>query len=410
MNEAAALLVAVFTIIGSRAFHSEGAVTLAGVGISGLAMVLLLPLFAGSLVYCALTIVAAYSYRRSARPPVLNQPLPISVLKPLCGVEPEFDKNIRSFFEQEYPYFELIFAVHRADDPAVAALQSIQEQFPHVTARLIVTGQPPYPNAKVFSLSRMVAEARYDILVMSDSDVRVTPKMLEVMAAELQDRRVGLLTCPYRAVPPGSYVSALEAIGINTEFFGGVLVARMIEGMKFALGPTIATRKDVLDRIGGLGPLKDYLAEDFVIGKLVAASGYRVLLSSYAIDHHIGSSTFRENWKHRLRWMRSTRRSRPSGYFGQVFTYPVPLSVLICLARPEWWPAVGLALLFRAAAAWAVAGHAIKDPLTRKWWWSIPIQDLLAFATWIAGFVGNTVLWRGRKYYLHPDGRFELVR
>ena len=369
----------------------------------------LLALLTGSLVYCVLTVLAARRYL-AVQPPSLRTPIAISVLKPLSGVDEGLEENLRSFFRQDYSGFEILFAVHRADDPAVAVVEKVRRECPGGPAtRLIVTGEPPGPNAKAFSLERMTQEARHHLLVTSDSDARVTPGLLKTIASEFQEEGVGVATCPYRAVPGPSVWSRLEAIGMNTEFLGGVLVARMLEGMKFALGPTMAIRREVLERMGGFGGLQDYLSEDFVIGKLAAEMGYRVLLSSYMIEHRIGSQPFGTNLRHRLRWARGTRRSRPLGYWGQVFTNPLPLAVLLWALEPGWWPLVVLTAVFRAAAAWAVAGWVLHDPLTRKRWWLVPVQDLLSFLVWIAGFFGNTILWRGRKCYLSRDGRLRQI-
>jgi ceramide glucosyltransferase len=194
---------------------------------------------------------------------------------------------------------------------------------------------------------------------------------------------------------------------MNTQFLGGILVARMIEGMKFALGPTIAARKSVLDEMGGFDRLKDYLAEDFVMGKFAAELGHRVLLSSYVIEHHIGGGDFAGNITHRLRWARSTRRSRPAGYAGELFTMPLPLALLLWAWAPSLWPVAAMAVVLRAASAWACAGWVLHDRLTASRWFLLPLQDAMAFPIWIAGFFGNYIIWRGRKYLLHPDGRFE---
>ena len=369
----------------------------------------LLALLTGSLVYCVLTIVAAVRYRR-VRPPRLGAPVPVSILKPLAGAEDGLEANLRSFFEQRYPSFEILFAVRCADDPAIAVVERLQSRYPAVPSRLIVTGEPPYPNAKVYSLDRMLAAAAHGLVVMADSDTRVTPDLLSTVAGEFQDEKLGLATCPYRAVPGNSLWSTLEALGLNTEFVGGVLVARMLDGMKFALGPTIAARRETLLRIGGFDAVKDFLAEDFVLGKLAADHGYGVILSSYVIEHRIGGQPFAANLRHRLRWNRSTRRSRPWGYLGQVFTHPLPLALLLLAASQAWWPALVLTAVLRAAAGWATARHVLHDPLTRRLWWLIPLQDIAGFLVWIAGFFGNTILWRGRKYWLLRDGRFELVQ
>ena len=196
---------------------------------------------------------------------------------------------------------------------------------------------------------------------------------------------------------------------MNTEFLSGILVARMLEGMRFAVGPTIVARKRVIETIGGWDRVKDYLAEDFVLGQFAAEAGFGVALSSYVIEHLIGSQAFLPNARHRLRWCRSTRRSRPAGYVGQLFTNPVPLALLLWIAAPAWWPLCLMALAARAAAAFAVAGGVLRDPLTARYWWLVPVEDLASFAFWAGGFFGNTITWRGRDYYLHTDGRFERV-
>jgi len=372
------------------------------------AAAVLLTLVAGSFVYCLLVVVAARRYL-AARPPRLLRAVPISMLKPLHGLDEGLEENLRSYFQQDYPEFEMLFAVRDVGDPAIAMVEKLRQEFPHVPARLLVTGEPPYPNAKVFSLDLMMAQARYDLLAMSDSDTRAGAQMLATVAAEFQDEGLGVATCPYRAVPGRSLWSTLEAIGMNTEFLAGLLVARLVEGVRFAVGPCVVARRETLERMGGFDRLKDYLAEDFVMGAFAAGLGYRVILSSCVIEHRIGRQGLGANLAHRLRWARSTRRSRPRGYAGQLFTYPLPLALLLAVVQPSWWPVVVLAAVFRSVAAWATAGWVLHDPLTARRWWLLPLQDLASFAFWMAGFFGNTITWRGRRYYLFPDGRFELA-
>jgi ceramide glucosyltransferase len=368
----------------------------------------LLALVAGSLVYCVLTVIAAVRYR-AVTPPSSAPAPPISILKPLAGEDEGLEDNLSSFFGQKYPEFEILFAVRSPDDPAIAVVERLRARYRAVSSHLIVTGEPPYANAKVYSLDRMLAAARHDLVVMADSDVRVDPRLLATLAAEFADPRTGMATCPYRAVPGPSFWSTLEAVGLNTEFIGGVLAARLLDGMKFALGPTIAARRQTLAEIGGFDAVKEFLAEDFVMGSLAAERGWRVILSSYVIEHRIGAQGFLANCRHRLRWNRSTRRSRPWGYVGQVFTNPLPLALLLWAARPEWWPVLALTVGFRAAAAAATAGLALRDPLVARLWLLIPLQDVASFAAWIGGFFGNTIQWRGRRYYLRRDGRFEPI-
>ena len=364
-------------------------------------------LVAGSTIYSILVIIASQRYLASAHPPALATTEPISILKPLAGLDLDLESNLRTFFEQEYPNFEILLAVRHAEDPAASVATKLIGEYPHLRARLLVTGEPPYANAKVYSLQRMVSAASHDLVVMSDSDIRVKPDLLKIAAAEFQSAHVGVATCPYRAIAGSSFWSKLEATGMNTDFLAGILVARMLEGMQFAVGPTIIARRRVLEAIGGFDHLKDYLAEDFVMGKFAAEAGHGVTLSSYVIEHHIGSSDFLETAAHRLRWVRSTRRSRPLGYVGQVFTMPLPFALAVLLLNPTWWPFVALTLAFRCAAAYAVAERVL---LSRINWWLLPLEDLSAFGFWVAGFFGNTITWRGRRYRLLRDGRFEALQ
>ena len=365
---------------------------------------LLAAITAGSLVYCVLVIAAAVRYRR-VRKAALCRPVPISVLKPLHGIDLGLEENLRSVFEQDYPSFELLIAFRDPADPAIPLVERLRAEHPNVPSRVILTGDPPYANAKVWALDHMMREAAHDLLVMSDSDVRAARDMLRVLAAEFEDPSVGVATCPYRAVAGRSLWSRLEATGMNTEFIGGVLVARMLEGMKFALGPTIAARRQVIERIGGWDYLKDFLAEDFVLGHRAAELGIGVILSSFVVEHRIGSQPLATNFRHRIRWYRSTRRSRPAGYFGQIFTNPLPLALLTIALRPQWWPLLAAAAVLRYTAAYVTAVVVLRARLHPV---LLVAQDLLSFAFWLAGFFGNHITWRGRRYLLNRDGRFEL--
>jgi ceramide glucosyltransferase len=367
---------------------------------------LLAALVAGSTVYCLLVIEAARRYKATAAP-ISSSREPVSVLKPLAGIDLDLESNLRTFFEQDHPGpVEILFAVREPNDPAAALAQKLRGDYPNVPSRLIVTGEAPYPNRKVWALEKMTAAANFDLLAMSDSDIRVTPAFVRTAAAEFQDPWLQVSTCPYRALAGGGLWSRLEAIGMNTEFLAGILVARMIEGMRFAVGPTIVARKSAIEKLGGWRAFRDYLAEDFVLGQRAAGAGLGVGLSGYVVEHHIGSHGFAGNMAHRLRWVRSTRRSRPAGYVGELFTKTLPLACLLWIATPAWWPLSVVALAARIAAAFATAGWVLRDV---RGLWLLPIQDLLSFLFWFAGFFGNTIGWRGRRYYLHPDGRFEPI-
>lgn len=366
--------------------------------------VVLLILLAGSLVYCVMSVAATRNYLR-VRPPELQRAVPLSVLRPLHGLEEGLEENLRSLFRQDYPDYELLFEVDHADDPAAAVLERVRAEFPAgAPVRLIVGGEPPVVSGKAYALQCLVPEARADLLVTSESDVRVPADYLRILASEFQDPRVGVITCPYRGIAGQSMWSRLEALGLNTEFLSGVLVARMVEGMKFALGGTIAVRREVLEKIGGYACLRQFLAEDFVLGNRAAELGYGVLLSSCVIEHHMGNRPFAPNMRHRLRWARNTRCSRPQGYWGQLFTYPIPLALLLWACDARAWLLVLLTVVLRGASAWA-ADWVLKDPLTRAWWWMVPAEDILSFGLWIGGFFGNYVDFRGRRMRVLRDGR-----
>ncbi len=359
----------------------------------------------GSLVFTLLSILAAQRYLSvPVRRPVGTEP--VSILKPLSGLDEGLESNLRTFFEQDYQGdYEILFAVRSRQDAAVPVVDKLRSEYPGVLSRLLIVGEPPYPNAKVWSLSHMMREARYDLLVMSDSDIRVTPNLLTTVAAEFEDPLLGVATCPYRAIPGASIWSQLEATGMNTDFIAGILTARLLEGMKFAVGPTIVARKQVIEDIGGWDRVREYLAEDFVIGQFAAEKGHGVILSSYVIEHHIGTATLTENAAHRTRWTRSTRRSRPAGYVGQLFTMPIPIALLLTAIRPDFWPALACAAIFRYSAAWVMSPLVLRGDLA---WHLVPLEDLMTFAFWIAGFFGNSIVWRGRVYKLLNDGRFVL--
>ena len=361
----------------------------------------------GCWIYCLLAITAAARHALARKPIALAGPIAISVLKPLAGLDEGLEENLRSFFEQDYANFELLFAVRHHSDPAVEIVERLMARYTGVQAKLIVTGEPPYPHAKVFSLQCMFDQCRHELIVMSDSDVRVRRDFCRRLAAEFTDQKLGLVTCPYRAVPGKALWSRLEAIGMNTDFHAGLFTAVMMEGAKFAVGPTIVARKRVLHALGGIERVKDYLSsEDFMLGRIASDLGFVVRLSRYVVEHRIGSETMTQNFSHRLRWARTTRRSRPWGYVGQFFTHTLPVGFCFALAFHAFWQLLAITVILRTAAAWAVSERILRVGVP---WLLLPLQDLLGFAFWIAGFFGNSIQWRGRRYILNSDGTVELA-
>ena len=252
----------------------------------------------------------------------------------------------------------------------------------------------------------MLDESRFDLIAMCDSDVRVGPDFCHRLSDEFSSRSLGLVTCPYRAIAGDTIWSQLEAVGMNTDFHAGLLTAVMMEGTKFAVGPTIVARKSVLQALGGMQRVKDYLAEDYMLGRLAAGLGCGVRLSSYVVEHRIGSERMLDNFVHRIRWARSSRRSRPWGYVGQFFTHPFPISLGVFCLYPHDWGLLLFTLLLRGGTAWIVSKRILK---TNVRWALLPIQDLLGFGFWIAGFFGKSIQWRGQRYTLKRDGTIELA-
>lgn len=360
--------------------------------------------------YYVLVLLAARQFLLRRREPktYLGEVPAISVLKPLAGYEPELAENLGSFFRLSYPRYEVLCAARDADDPALAIAREVRSDYPDSDAQLLVAGAPDCPNAKVHSLAAMTAAAAGELLVVSDSDIRTDPALLLEISKDFEDPAVGVVTCPYRAVPGASLWSTLEALGMNTEFWSGVLVAQFLAPMNFAVGPTMAVRKSCLNAIGGWKAFSDFLAEDFEVGRQARLAGYEVRLSTHTVEHRIGSQALRENLIHRLRWRRSTRRSRPVGYWGEIFANPLPWALLLPLAASgaAWsWAALGACVALRASVALTVGGRVLGD--TQRWrrFWLLPLQDGLSLLGWFAGLFGRRIVWRGRAYELSRDGR-----
>lgn len=360
----------------------------------------------GCWVYCILAIIAAVRHAQTRRQREFSSPTAISILKPLAGLDEGLEENLRSFFAQDYQSFEILFAVRHDQDPAVPLVRRLMAEYPDVPSTLVLTGEPPYPHAKVFSLQRMLDVSRHNLIAMCDSDVRVRPDFCRSLAAEFSEDRLGLVTCPYRAVSGNAIWSRLEAMGMNTDFHAGVFTAVLMEGTKFAVGPTIVARRHVLNALGGLERVKDYISEDYMLGRIAADQGFDVRLSPYVVEHRIGSEGMLTNFSHRLRWARTTRRSRPWGYVGQFFTHPLPVGLAACLAFPDLWVWMSVTCALRVASAWTVSRGILRARIP---WLLLPLQDLLGFGFWIAGFFGNSIHWRGKRYTLNRDGTVQLA-
>jgi ceramide glucosyltransferase len=368
----------------------------------------------GATVFLGLVLLAARRFQNSSRRARADASLlpAVTLLKPLHGAEPGLRENLESFFRLNYRDYEIIFGARHADDPALAVVDLLSQRYPYVPVKVIVAGEPEQPNAKVCALKKMVAAASHDYLVMSDSDVRVAPHYIQEVVRPLLDPGVGLVTCLYRGVPTGGVWSRLEALGMSIEMTSGVLVADMLEGMRFALGPTMATRKDVVSKIGGIGVLADYCADDYVLGKLVAEAGLEVVLSHHVIEHVCLNQSLRQSLLHQARWMKSTRFSRTWGHIGTGMTFAVPFGLLgLGAALAGGHPVLGAFMLAAAFAnrvvqALVVGCGIVNDPNALRYFWLYPARDLLGGMLWAWSFVGGRIIvWRDQQYRLLNGGR-----
>jgi ceramide glucosyltransferase len=377
--------------------------------------------FAGlisSTVYLCLVLVATRRYKRNAQlmAAAMQEVAPsswpaVTIFKPVHGMEAALEKNLESFFRQDYPNFEIIIGAREENDPALVIARRLCQQYPQVKWRIVLSGPPTWPNAKVFSHEKMLAFASSSYIVMSDSDVCVGPDLLHNLIAPLLDNKIGLITCPYRGVPAKGFGSTLEAMGMSVEMTSGVVVADMLEGMRFALGPATAMRREVLEKIGGFPAVADYYSDDFELGRKVWAAGYQVIFSHYVVEHVLDPRPFWRTLGDQLRWMKSTRYSRPAGHVGTGLTFAVPFGILgfISSAALGWmWFGIALltfAWLNRMAQSIAVGWGIGKDRRALSLCWLYPLRDLLGFFLWMGSFTGRGFLWRGEKYYFSKGGR-----
>jgi ceramide glucosyltransferase len=363
-----------------------------------------------SAVFLGLAVLGVFRFRADARKQVRSVPddahlPPVSVLKPVHGLEAQLKENIESFFRQDYPNYEILFAADEANDAALDVVREVCARYPHIRSRVLVTGTP-WPNPVVYAFHCMAEAAAHDILVTTDSDVEVDPSYLREIVPPLLDPRVGMVTCVYRGKNAAGFFSGLTAIGMSVEMTAGVLVANLLEGMKFGLGPTTVVRKDSLVSIGGYTALRDYIAYDFAIGNLMAKKGYQVVLSGHVIDHVVNQPSFRRMWQNQLRWAQTTRYSRPKGHFGSGLIFAMPYGLLGFLAAGflGHWGAgallLAVAVLNRLTEAWLVGWVVVRDPQIRRAPWLYPLRDLLGFLVWFASYLNLRYVWR--------DSRFEL--
>lgn len=336
---------------------------------------------------------------------------PVSILKPLKGSDPDIYESFCSHCLQDYPEYEIIFGVRDPNDPAVASVHRLQQEFPDRVIQLVVCDKSLGSNVKVSNLAQMLKTARYEHLIVNDSDIRVEPDYLRRVIAPIADERVGMVTCLYRGVAAPTLGSRLESLGISSDFCAGVLVARQMEGgLHFGLGSTLAFRRKDLERIGGFESVVNYLADDYELGRRIANLGLQVQLSDVVVETHLPAYDLRGFLSHQLRWARGVRDARFGGYVGLIATFGLMWAFLnLAAARgaPWSWAVLGVVVLLRFAVAFAIGNSVLRDSKLLRNLWLIPVRDLIAVGVWGVSFFGHTVTWRGDRFELKEG---QLIR
>lgn len=368
----------------------------------GLWREVLLLVAAAPFVYYILAIFAALRFfRRKQTPTRPDYTPPASLLKPVRGVDFGSYENFTSFCKQDYPDYEILFAVNDENDPAMPLIRQIIEEFPQKRIRLFTSAQELGANRKVNKLAMLTREAQHDVLVLTDGDVRVAPDYLREVVAPLRDKKVAAVTSFYRAIAEDNFGARLEAIGAASDFFAGVLMAQWKEGVRFALGASIATTKEWVRKMGGFESIADTLADDYELGLRIANAGGQIVLSQETVWTMYPVQTFRGFWDHQLRWARTVRLCRPLSYLGLLFTQGVPWTLLAILFAPAWWIAgayVAAYLALRFAMAWTVGVWGVRDEVLRRNLWLVPIRDAIYFFVWLASFGSNRIRWGSEEY------------
>ena len=364
------------------------------------------------LAYYVVAIAAAIGFFTKERKKTLAdfRP-PVSILKPVRGLDFASYENFCSFCRQDYENYEILFCVNEMTDPAVPVIQQLIVEFPQRRIR-VLSGAPQLgTNRKVNNLALLTKEAQNDFLVQSDGDVRVGPNYLREVLAPFADPSVGVVSCFYRAIAQANLPAELEAVGAASDFFAGALVADWMEGITFALGASVATSKGWLAKIGGYEGLADYLADDYEIGNRVHKAGGKVLLSREAVWTMYPAERFRDFWQHQLRWARTVRLVRPASFFGLIVTHGLPWAVAAALVAPSGWIAGAYLvayLVLRLTLAWTVGVWGTGDDVVRRKLWLVPLRDAIHFIVWLASFGSNRVQWGGDEYAI-DRGRMKKI-
>jgi ceramide glucosyltransferase len=368
---------------------------------------LILTLPCAAFLYYLVAAVCARRFARRAPEHSAGFTPPVSILKPVRGVDREAYDNFVSFCRLDYPEYEILFGVSDPGDPVVPIIQKLIEDFPLRRIRLYTGMVKLGPNDKASILAHLAREASYELLVVSDSDTRATPDCLRAIAAPFRDSEVGAVTCLYRGVKPKTFGDTMEALGISSDFFGGVFVAEQFAGARFALGATMAVTRKRLEEIGNFEALTEFLLDDFELGRRIAALGYRVELIPYSAAIVLPSQTWRAFWQRQLRWAVGVRHASIWAHLGLLLTQGLPLTVLAvaaCRSSGEAAAYVSAYVASRYAMAFSVGIWGLNDSVLRERWWLVPVRDALSFGTWVASIPHSRVLWRGEAFTVR-EGR-----
>jgi ceramide glucosyltransferase len=369
---------------------------------------IVLILCVASWAYWLLTLFLIFDFFRVAPDGDAGYRPPVSLLKPVRGLDPEAYENFVSFCQQDYDSFEVLFGVDSPADPVVPVIERLQRDYPERAIALIVAPVCG-TNRKASTLHVLAGQARHEILVISDSDCRVTPDYLHRVVAPLRDEAVGMVTCPYRGEKAVTFTAKLEALYIGSTFVPLVLAARKYITMRLGLGATMAVRRSDLDRIGGFAAFADYLGDDYQLGHRISALGRRVHLSHYVVACVLGATTFREQWNREVRWMRDARVCRPREYPIVPLTFSTPLAAILVLVSGfanTALLALVVSILLRWLVGWLITGFTGDVEARRAMIW-LPLRDMLSAVVWAAGGVGRKIVWRGETFLLRRDGRLE---
>ncbi|MGA7237177.1 MAG: glycosyltransferase [Bryobacteraceae bacterium] len=359
-------------------------------------------------IYYCLAIFSSWRFFRQARRArSVDFTPPVSILKPIRGVDPGAYENFASFCRQDYPEYEIVFCVSGHDDPVAPLIERLQREFPERRIVLLYGSGRIAANDKVAKLARMVEEARHEYVVINDSDVRAQPGYLRTVVGPLRDARIGATTCFYTGIEETSFTDSVQAIGMLSDFYAGILVAWQLDGVKFALGPTIATTRAHLSGFGGYAALENRTADDLLVGRLIAEQGLEVKLLPYRVDAVADYQSMRELIHKRLRWIVVMRHMRPLGHLGLLFTQGLPWSLAAIAIHPSVAVAAAYLVTYfalRCAMTWMIGVHGLKQRSAWRRMPLIPVWDALSFGIWVASFLRRSIRWRGADYFIGEGG------